>query len=432
MLALLLALSASPDELELLLISLTFGNINIENCLRNTVSLFHVLDLDKQWRSSRGLRTGFAALEKTKPIVAIGADRPLEEQLLAADYFHGLDGLGGVHTTVTKLLLPKIKEYIIQTYTNLLLLQAPHFTPSETWSHIFNSTAATPAPPNFTPSSTPAHLEILRILAENPPNTITIIAVGPLTNISLAATHDLPTLLRAKEVVIMGGTIDFEGNVTPVAEFNHYACAYSAAHIYALTSPNPSGTLPIGSRFALSQAPEKSLNLSIFPLDITTHHLLSEETWRAATADLKEQGSPLAQWCDVFLMATFKKMKDMYLQAGAGEAARRDTVDISMHDPLCVWYAISALARGEKGWVVREGRDIRVEPAGQWTRGMCVVDRRPKKVEENLAEAVKLGDVGVWLHRGHGNRVRQVVESPEGTEQKFAGWMLERIFDVVL
>ncbi|RPB17319.1 inosine-uridine preferring nucleoside hydrolase [Morchella conica CCBAS932] len=412
MLALLLALSASPDELELLLISLTFGNINIENCLRNTVSLFHVLDLEKQWRSSRGLRTGFSALENTKPIVAIGADRPLEEQLLAADYFHGLDGLGGVHTT------------------------APHFTPSETWSHIFNSTAATPAPPNFTPSSTPAHLEILRILAENPPNTITIIAVGPLTNISLAATHDLPTLLRAKEVIIMGGAIDQEGNVTPVAEFNHYACAYSAAHIYALTSPHPSGTLPIGSRFALNQAPapEKPLKLSIFPLDITNRHLLSEAVWRAATADRKAQGSPLAQWCDVFVTATFKKMKEMYLQStgGGGEAARRDTVDISMHDPLCVWYAISALARGEEGWVVHEGRDIRVEPAGQWTRGMCVVDRRPKNVEENLAEAVKLGDVGVWLHRGHGNRVRQVVESPEGTDRKFGGWMLERIFDVVL
>ncbi|KAH0612310.1 uncharacterized protein H6S33_010362 [Morchella sextelata] len=407
MLALLLALSASPDELELLLISLTFGNINIENCLRNTVTLFHVLDLEKQWRSSRGLRTGFSALEKTKPIVAIGADRPLEEQLVTADYFHGLDGLGGVHTT------------------------APHFTPSETWSHSFDSTAATPTPPNFTPSSTPAHLEILRILADNPPDTITIIAVGPLTNISLAATHDLTTFLRAKEVVIMGGTIDYEGNVTPVAEFNHYACPYSAAHIYALTSPNPASTLPIGSSFALEEAPEKPLKLSIFPLDITMHHLLSEATWRAATADLKEKGSPLAQWCDIFVTATFQKMKDIYLKS-AGEAGRRDTVDISMHDPLCVWYAISALARGEGGWVVHEGRDIRIEAAGQWTRGMCVVDRRPKKVEENLAEAVKLGDVGVWLHRGHGNRVRQVVKSPEGTDGKFGGWMLERIFDVVL
>ncbi|KAI5841556.1 Inosine/uridine-preferring nucleoside hydrolase domain-containing protein [Morchella snyderi] len=410
-LALLLALSASPDELELLLISLTFGNITIEGCLRNTISLFHVLDLEKQWRSSRGLPTGFAALEKTKPIVAIGADRPLEEQPITADYFHGLDGLGGVHTT------------------------APHFTPTETWSHIFNSTSATPTPPNFTPTATPAHLEILRILAAHPPNTITIIAIGPLTNLSLAATHNLPTLLRAKEIVIMGGAITHEGNVTPTAEFNHYACAYSAAHIYALTSPAPATTLPPGPSFAAAAAAAAApapLNLTTFPLDITNRHLLSEAAWTAATAPLKAAGSPLAQWCDVFLAATFRKMQDIYLQAGGGGGPeRRDTADISMHDPLCVWYAISALARGEAGWVAREGRDIRVEAAGQWTRGMCVVDRRPKRVEEDVAGAVRLGDVGVWLHRGYGNRVRQMVESPGGMELGFGALMLQRIFGVL-
>ena len=115
--------------------------------------------------------------------VARGADRPLVQPLLLAPETHGNSGLG-----YAQLPSPKIK-----------------------------------------PDPTPAvSLLIEKILAN--PGDITIVAVGPLTNLALAIRTEPGLLAAIKEVYIMGGAIRYDGNTTPQAEFNAYSDPH-AAHI---------------------------------------------------------------------------------------------------------------------------------------------------------------------------------------------------------
>jgi inosine-uridine nucleoside N-ribohydrolase len=69
-------------------------------------------------------------------------------------------------------------------------------------------------------------------MARAHPGEITLVAVGPLGNLSLALKlePDLPTLL--KQVIIMGGTVMDPGNVSPVAEANIWNDPHAADHVF--------------------------------------------------------------------------------------------------------------------------------------------------------------------------------------------------------
>lgn len=228
----------------------------------------------------------------------------------------------------------------------------------------------------------------------------------------------------------MGGAIAFPGNITPVGEFNAIADAHAAARVFALTSPDPASTMPPTpphnpNHHPLHPYPPKAtlgprrLNLTLFPLDLTTAITIARSQLHSKTHPLVAQGSPLAEWTTAFLEATFQKLESL------GEGHQGETTALSLHDPVCVWYAL----RGDSDpWTIAAAEDIRVETTGQWTRGMCIVDNRQRKKYDGDegGGGAAVSDSGGWLDRSRGNRLNRCVGTP-GNEV-LAPLMLGRIF----
>ena len=74
-------------------------------------------------------------------------------------------------------------------------------------------------------------------LATSRPGEITLVCLGPLTNLAIALNVEprLPGLLR--EVVVMGGAFAVPGNITPAAEFNVYADPEAADQVFNTAFP---------------------------------------------------------------------------------------------------------------------------------------------------------------------------------------------------
>jgi inosine-uridine nucleoside N-ribohydrolase len=98
-------------------------------------------------------------------------------------------------------------------------------------------------------------------LARQRPGEITLVAVGPLTNVAIALNvePDLPNLLRS--LVIMGGAFEVPGNTTPAAEFNILVDPEAAQQVFAAPFPN----------------------LTAVGLDVTNRVALTREDWDAVT-----------------------------------------------------------------------------------------------------------------------------------------------------
>jgi len=188
--------------------------------------------------------------------------------------------------------------------------------------------------------------------------------------------------------------------------------------VFALTSPNPNFTLPLNP--VLPPYPAKlsrQLTLRLFPLDITLRHNISRGEFRKAVTPLLESGSPLAEWVDAFMGHTFRTLERLH----PGHTG--DDAQLSLHDPVCVWYALTST---DPKWAPSSTspEDIRIETTGQWTRGMCVVDRRNRhKIEGDLESP---SDHGLWLSARAGNRILRMDHSP--AEKNFGEIIIQRLF----
>lgn len=64
------------------------------------------------------------------------------------------------------------------------------------------------------------------------PGEITLLAIGPLTNVALAIRQEPRVVQALKEIIIMGGALRYEGNTTALAEFNTYVDPHAAHIVY--------------------------------------------------------------------------------------------------------------------------------------------------------------------------------------------------------
>lgn len=73
--------------------------------------------------------------------------------------------------------------------------------------------------PKLTPQDQHGVQFLIDMITANP-GEVTVVAIGPLTNIALAIHLEPEITSLAKRIVYMGGALDVPGNMTPAAEFN--------------------------------------------------------------------------------------------------------------------------------------------------------------------------------------------------------------------
>lgn len=190
------------------------------------------------------------------PQVAVGAGAPLARPLVTAAYYHGDDGLGDTRD----------------------------------W----------PVPPLATHAGHAVDLMLAAARRHGP--RLTVIALGPLTNVALAVGADAEAVRCIGRLVVMGGAVDVPGNITPSAEFNVHVDPEAAARVL-----------------------DAGLPIDLVPLDATRQAVLPRARLDAALA---ARPGPVADRIAAFTRRAFR------VDAGRG------TSGMTLHDPLAVGVAV--------------------------------------------------------------------------------------------
>ena len=179
--ALALMLALNSPELDVRAVTVVPGNVTaamgLENALR-MISLANRCDIP----------------------VAGGAQHPLFQKLITAEFWHGKNGLGNVE-------LPPSKCKVDPRFGPDLIIQLVHASPHE----------------------------------------ITLVPVGPLTNIALAVEKDPSIVPLVKELILMGGSIS-GGNVNAAAEANIYNDPEAAQIVFQAGWPLTMVGLEVGDK----------------------------------------------------------------------------------------------------------------------------------------------------------------------------------------
>jgi inosine-uridine nucleoside N-ribohydrolase len=115
----------------------------------------------------------------------------------------------------------------------------PHAPPVQVHGHDALGDVELPARPVRAVSGQPAHEFIIDSLRRHP-GEVSLVAVGPLTNLALALRQAPDVAALARDVVVMGGAFGHHGhsgNVTPFAEANIYCDPEAADEVFKACWP---------------------------------------------------------------------------------------------------------------------------------------------------------------------------------------------------
>jgi len=241
--ALALLLAWGSPELAVEAVTTVAGNVGLATATRN---------LDRLLALRR---------PSPRPRVGVGAAAPLARPLVTAEHYHGVDGLGDLAE----------------------------------WAH-------DPDEPTAVDDGRPRADDLIVATAGRHGPALTIVALGPLTNLALALELDPARMASVGRVVVMGGAVDVPGNITPTAEFNAHVDPEAAARVFAAGWP-----------------------LDVVPLDATRQARLTRPALEAALA---RRPGRLADRIAGFTAHAFRSDHE------------RGDVSIALHDPLAVGVAI--------------------------------------------------------------------------------------------
>lgn len=180
-LALMYALSA--PELEVVGITVVCGNVPTDMGVENARRVCRLMG------------------RQDIPIYA-GAGAPLSRPLVTAQDTHGMDGLGETH-------IPEVTE--------------------EEWSHARFSKKMEAGGFHVHSDLPDAVAFISKALSEE---KLSVIAIGPLTNIAMALQYKPQIGENVERFVSMGGNFKSFGNCSPVAEFNYWVDPEAARYVF--------------------------------------------------------------------------------------------------------------------------------------------------------------------------------------------------------
>lgn len=112
--------------------------------------------------------------------------------------------------------------------------------------------------PDFRPVNKNA-VDFMAESLENNPGQITVVAMGPLTNLAHVLYRHPSALTKAASLVIMGGAVGSSGNITPYAEFNFYNDPTAANDILSSGLPLTLVDLRAGYRTTLARDEAQNL-----------------------------------------------------------------------------------------------------------------------------------------------------------------------------